>query len=118
VNDITAPPRLPTGASSRVQSFSSGQAGDPGDIATSAGQDSQLNLNAQQFAAQVPDRVIQTSTLQSPMPSANGLSAQDAERMLPGGQPGRPIMLPTQNASSPDSWQKSIYMNLQGEDQI
>ncbi len=100
----------------RTGQFNRGITGDQGNIATSAGQDPGLNLNGQQFNSQVPRSAVQTSVLQNPMPSANGMSATDAARMLPGGQPGRPVMLPTSNASSQDSYARSLLMRLNGLD--
>lgn len=111
MDDITAPPRLPQGAASRVQDFSAGQTGDPDSATTTlAGQNPGLNLNGQQFAAQVPHGVIQTSTLQPANPvSANGMAPADFARVLPG--MSRP--LPSPNGSSQDSYQKSLIMRLQ-----
>ena len=113
-DDLTGPPRLPTGAQSRAQSFSTGLAGDPDSAtATSASQNPGLSLNGQQFMEQIPGRVIQTSTLQNPMPGLNGISAADYEqRMLPGlSQP-----LPSADGSSLDTYSKSLLMRLQGRE--
>jgi hypothetical protein len=105
-----------TGAAGRSGQFATGITGDdPGNSPTAPGQDS-LNVNAQQFRDQIPRSVVQTSTLQSPLPSAVGMSQQDAQRMLPGSQPGRPVMLPTANGSSQDSYAKSLIMKLNGLD--
>ena len=112
MDDPIAPPRLPQGAASRVQDFSAGQTGNPDSATTtSVGQNPGLNLNGQQFAAQVPHGVIQTSVEQNPMPGLDGISQNDYdERVLPGlSQP-----LPSADGSSQDSYQKSLMMRLQG----
>lgn len=106
------PPRLPEGAESRVQDFSTGITGNPDSATTtSAGQNPGLNLNGQQFMDQIPGRVIQTSVLQNPMPGLDGMSQADYDqRVLPGlSQP-----LPSADGSSQDSYQKSLMMRLEG----
>lgn len=96
---------------SRTAEFATGHQGDSDSIATSAGQNPGLALNGQQFAAQVPHGVIQTSTLQPSNPvSANGMAADDYSRVLPG--LSRP--LPSPNGNSQDSYQKSLIMRLSG----
>lgn len=100
-----------------------GNAGRQGEFTTGATQtgdlagNSAINADSARFNALVPRQFSQHSVLQTAMPSANGLSAQDAERMLPGGQPGQSVMLPTQNGSSADTYEKAIYMRLAGLDE-
>lgn len=104
----------PENGSDRTAQFGLGMTGDdPGNSPTSAGQDAGLNLNGQQFAAQVPHGVRPTSVLQSLRPSMNGMSAQDYERVLPGG-----YTLPTQNGQSASSWETSNYLRMQGQDSV
>ena len=107
---IPGPPRLPQGAASRAQSFSTGTQGDdPGNAASSLS----LNADADRFNAAVPRQIGLSSVLQTAMPSANGMSANDYQRVLPGG-----YMLPSQNGTSADTYEKAIYMHLQGQDEI
>lgn len=103
-----------TGAAGRSGEFATGlNGGDPGNSPTSAGQDAGLAVNAQQFAAHVPQGVRPTSVLQSLRPSMNGMSAQDYKRVLPGG-----YTLPTQNGQSASSWETSNYLRMQGQDSV
>ena len=60
----------------------------------------------------LPRQFSQHSVLQTAMPSANGMSAADYQRVLPG--LSRP--LPSPNGSSQDSYQKSLIMRLSGLD--
>ncbi len=96
------------GNSPRSAAFATGQAGDPGNTASV----SSLNADAGRFNALVPRQFSQHSVLQTAMPSANGMSAADYQRMLPG--LSRP--LPSPNGSSRDSYQKSLIMRLSGLD--
>jgi hypothetical protein len=109
----SAPDQL-YGATPRTGEFNTGQAGDdPGNAPTSAGQDAGLSLSSQQFNAKTPKAVVQTSVLQPSRPSMNGMSAQDYERVLP----GLTKPLPSANGSSADTYQKSLIMRLQGQDE-
>ena len=108
---------LPGESGGHLGEFSTGIAGNPANRASVLNQDpGDVRLNSQQFNSMVPRSVVQTSTLQSPLPSGIGMSETDKARMLPGGQPGRPVMLPSQNGSSLASYQKSLYMRLNGLD--
>ena len=71
-----------------VPEFSTGITGDPSSVATVAGQDHHLNINAQQFNAQVSPGVRPTSVLQPIMrnPGGLGMSAADAARRTFDGQ--------------------------------
>ena len=106
MDSITGPPRLPQGAESRAQSFGTGLAGDPGSAASALS----LNADAEHWNALTPHQVGLHSVLQTAIPSGNGMSAADAQRLLPG-QLGQAMMLPSQNGSSP-ARQKAIYMRL------
>ena len=81
-----------------------------GDLAGNAS----INADSERFNALVPRQFSQHSVLQTAMPSANGMSETDARRMLP----GMPGLLPTQNGSSPSSYQQGIYMRLAGQNEI
>jgi hypothetical protein len=107
------PDQVPDGAEFRSDAFRTG-ANQSGDIAPSAGQDPGLNLSQQQFAAQIPGRVIQTSVLQPANPvSANGMAAADFERVLP----GMSGPMPSSIGFSTKSYQDSLFMRLQGRDE-
>ena len=79
---------------------------------------SAFNATADRWNMLTPRQVGLSSVLQTAIPSMNGIGESDQQRVLPGGRPGQAFMLPSQNGSSPASWQKAIYMNLQGEDEI
>jgi hypothetical protein len=81
-----------------------------GDIAGN----SSIIANSERFNAATPRQFSQHSVLQTAMPSANGLSATDAQRMLP----GMHTLLPTQNGSSPSSYAQGIYMRLADQNEI
>ena len=96
------------GNAPRSAAFATGLTGDQG----SAASVSALNSDADRFNAMVPRQFSQQSVLQTAMPSANGMSANDyQQRMLPGGS-----MLPTANGSSADTYEKSLVMRLQGRE--
>ncbi len=97
------------GNSGRQGEFLTGYAGS-GDLAGNAS----INADSERFNALVPRQFSQHSVLQTAMPSANGMSETDARRMLP----GMHTLLPTQNGSSADTYEKAIYMRLQGQDEI
>jgi hypothetical protein len=101
-------PGQPGGNAPRSVAFATGQIGDP----ASAASVSAVNSDADRFNAMVPRQFSQQSVLQTAMPSANGMSANDyQQRMLPGGS-----MLPTANGSSADTYEKSLVMRLQGRE--
>jgi hypothetical protein len=102
-----------TGAAGRTEQLNLGITGDdPGNSPTALGQDS-LNVNAQQFNAQVSPGVRPTSVLQPVRPPMNAESAQDYARVLPGG-----YELPTANGQSQSSWATSNYLKMQGQDAV
>jgi hypothetical protein len=108
----SAPDQL-GGNSPRQAEFASA-ANSTGDIAGN----SALNADSERFNALVPRQVGLESVLQTAMPSFNGIGTSDQQRLLPTGQPGKSIMLPSQNGSSPASWQQAVYMHLNGDDEI
>jgi len=104
------------GNAGRGAAFDDGQFGTPGSIATSAGQDTNLTMNAQQFRAQVPQGVRPTSVLQPLMknPGGNGMSAGDAARRTVDG-----TYLGSVNATSASSFEPSAMLRLAtGQDSI
>ena len=60
----------------------------------------------------------QMSVLQQQLPSANGMSAADYQRVLPGSAGGRPIVLPSKNGTSSNTWDQNTFMRLQGRNVI
>jgi hypothetical protein len=98
------------GAAGRSGEFATGVIGDPANTASV----SSLVQDADRFNSLVPRQFEQHSVLQTAMPSANGMSAADYQRMLPG--LSRP--LPSPNGSSQDSYNQSILMRLRGEPAI
>jgi hypothetical protein len=101
----SAPDQL-GGNAPRSAEFTTGITGDPGNTASV----SSLNQDADRFNALVPRQFAQHSVLQTAMPSANGMSATDYQRVLPG--LSRPI--PSPNGSSQDSYNRSLVMRLSG----
>jgi hypothetical protein len=78
-----------------------------------------LSEASTRFMSRVPQGFAQHSVLQQSLPSANGMSAQDYERILPGvNNGGRPVILPSQNGTSAENWQKTTYMRLNGRNVI
>lgn len=78
-----------------------------------------LTQTGQRFNSMVPPGFAQHSVLQQSLPSANGMSAGDYERILPGmNAGGRPVILPSQNGTSQNNWEKTTYMRLQGRNVI
>jgi len=104
----SSPDQVPAGAGFRSQEFATGQLGDPGNTASALA----LNDDADRFNSLVPRQFSQHSVLQTAMPSANGMSAADYQRVLPG--LSRPLSSP--NGSSQGSYQKSLIMRLSGLD--
>jgi hypothetical protein len=78
-----------------------------------------LSGTGQRFNSMVPPGFAQHSVLQQSLPSANGMSAQDYERILPGmDKGGRPVILPSQNGTSQNNWEKTTWMRLAGRNVI
>jgi hypothetical protein len=87
-----------------------GVLGDPGSAASSLGRDAGLNLNSQQFNAQVPNGIRPTSVLQPIMHSnvgGLGMSAGDAARRLPTGQ-----YMGSGNGTSESSFEPAAMLKL------
>lgn len=68
--------------------------------------------------AMVPRGFHQMSVLQQPLPSGNGMSTQDYARVLPGSAGGRPVVLPSKNGTSAQTWDSNTFMRLQGRNVI
>jgi hypothetical protein len=100
------------GNAGRSDSFNAGAAPNADNAVMAAGQDAAMSLSSEQFNAQVPQAYSQHSVLQQGMPSANGMSAKDYQRMIPG--LAKP--LPSANGTSQDSYEQSLMMRLRGLD--
>lgn len=100
------------GNAPRSAEFSTGQAGDPGHIASVRNQDPGLSLSSMQFNAQTPAGVRATSVLQPIMrnPGGNGMSAADAARRLPTGQ-----YLGSINGTSQSSFEPAAMLRITGQ---
>ena len=73
-----------------------------------------LTQSGERFQSMVPPKMIQTSVLQNPFRSANGMSSADAQRMImPGSGP-----MASPNGSSEGSYQQALYMRLRGQGPI
>jgi len=99
------------GSASRSGEFATGHNGDdPGNSPTSAGQDT-VNLNSQQFMAQVPQGVRPTSVLQpiESNPGGLGMSAADAARRTVTGQ-----YLGSVNGTSQSSFEPAAMLRMSG----
>lgn len=78
-----------------------------------------LQQTGQRFNSMVPRGFAPTSTLQQQLPSANGMAADDYSRVLPGMEHGgRPIILPSKNGTSDNTWEQNTYLRLQGRNVI
>lgn len=78
-----------------------------------------LNQTGERFNSMVPPGFAQHSVLQQSIPSANGMAAEDAERMLPGlTKGGRPVILPSKNGTSDNTWEQNTYLRLRGQNVI
>lgn len=78
-----------------------------------------LAQTGQKFNSAVPGGFAQHSVLQQALPSANGMSSQDAQRILPGMERGgRPVVLPSQNGTSANTWAQNTYLRLRGQNVI
>lgn len=96
----------------RGQEFGQGALGNPGQPQASPGdQEASLKQNMQ-----TPHQWSAHSVLQQIMPSGNGMSQQDASRMLMGSTTNNKIMNPTINGSGQSSYQNSAMLRLQGND--
>ena len=82
------------GNSGRQGEFLTGYAG-AGDIAGN----SSIITNSTRWNARTPRQVGLSSVMQTALPSANGMSESDAQRMVPTANPGRAFMLPSQTAA-------------------
>ena len=96
------------GNAPRQQEFMTG-VNRTGDIAGN----SAINANSARWNSLTPRQVGLTSVLQTAMPSLNARSESDYQRLLPGG-----YELPSRNGSAADTYEKAIYMRLQGQDEI
>lgn len=78
-----------------------------------------LAQSGERFQSMVPPGFAQHSVLQQSLPSANGMSPRDYERILPGvTMGGRPYILPSMNGTSENNWQQTTNMRLQGRNVI
>jgi hypothetical protein len=102
-------PEMLAGNAPRSAEFNTGQAGDPGNIASVRNQDPSLSLNSEQFNGQVPAGVRPTSVLQPLMknPGGLGMSAGDAARRLPTGQ-----YMGSVNGTSESSFEHAAMLRL------
>lgn len=74
-----------------------------------------LTGTGQRFNSMVPPGFAQHSVLQQSLPSANGMSADDYKRILPGmNKGGRPVILPSDNGVSSNTYEQNTYRRLQG----
>lgn len=96
-----------SGQPGRNEAFGQGSAGAPQNIASSLNQDSAV------FNSKVPGQFTAHSVLQPFMQqSGNGMSAEDAQRLIPGG------MLPSANGASPESAKAAALLQLSGRSLI
>lgn len=107
-DDLTGPPRLPAGAQSRAESFTTGTQGD--DPQNAAGVSS-IDANSARFNSLVPHQFRPGSLLNQTRPSMNAESAADYARVLPGG-----YRLANSNGQSESSWEASIPLKMAGQD--
>lgn len=78
-----------------------------------------LTQSGAKFNSAVPEGWAQHSVLQQPLPSPNGMSAQDSQRILPGMvRGGQPIVLPSPNGTSSNTWEQNTYLRLRGQNVI
>ena len=113
MEDITAPPRLPQGAASRVQGLITGIQGDPASAGTATTRASNgLLADSQQFNAQVGGyRPASVLTPIMKNPGGLGMSAADASRRLADG-----TFLGTGNGMSESSFEPAAMLRLSGLD--
>ena len=78
-----------------------------------------LTQSGARFNSEVPAGFAQHSVLQQSLPSANGMSADDYQRILPGvTHGGRPYILPSKNGTSENTWDQTTNMRIQGRNVI
>ena len=70
-----------------------------------------LNQTGEKFNSMVPPGIRQSSVLQNPFRSGNGMASADAERLIP----GMSAPMPSPNGSSDGTYQQSLYMRLRGQ---
>lgn len=88
----------------RNAAFSQGRLGTPAHVASS------LNYDSAVFNSKVPGRFTPQSVLQPlQQRTANGMSSQDFERVLPGG-----YTLPSMNGSDESSYKTASMMRMLG----
>jgi hypothetical protein len=74
-----------------------------------------LGQSGAKFNAQTPKGWSQHSVLQQALPSSNGMAPEDYERIMPGvSKGGRPLILPSDNGVSQQTYQQNTYRRLQG----
>lgn len=74
-----------------------------------------LEQTGQRFNSMVPRGWAQHSVLQQQLPSANGMGADDYKRIMPGmSKGGRPVILPSDNGVSQNTYEQNTYRRLQG----
>jgi hypothetical protein len=78
-----------------------------------------LAQTGEKFNSQVPRGYMQHSVLQQGLPSANGMSQDDYQRILPGvNNGGRPVILPSDNGTSSGTYEQNTYLRLNGHNVI
>ena len=78
-----------------------------------------LTQTGEKFNSAVPPGFAQHSVLQQQLPSPNGMSAEDSQRILPGmARGGRPVILPSKNGTSDNTWEQNTYLRLRGQNVI
>ena len=76
------------------------------------GQVDGLAANGAKFNEMVPKSFTQTSVLQNPYPTGNGMASGDFERILPGMQ--KPMA--SANGYGENTYQQSMLMRLRGQE--
>lgn len=74
-----------------------------------------LQQTGAKFNSATPKGFAAHSVLQQQLPSANGMGADDYARIMPGvNKGGRPLILPSDNGVSKNTYQQNTYRRLQG----
>ena len=74
-----------------------------------------LQQTGAKFNSQTPGGFAPHSVLQQQLPSANGMAADDYARIMPGvNKGGRPLILPSDNGVSKNTYEANTYRRLQG----
>lgn len=74
-----------------------------------------LQQTGQKFNSMTPHGFAPHSVLQQQLPSANGMAADDYARIMPGvNKGGRPLILPSDNGVSKQTYEQNTYRRLQG----